>query len=348
MSSLRGLVETLALLGIGLGCLWFAWAGPYERLMNPAFRGVTIAGGLLVTLMGAVLYVRPRPRAGPGAALVFAALFAVVLLGRPFAAGVSPLLEAAQQRPATVEREGYPPLEPRDLFSTLDAEVDDVAEGTYVLAGLVHRTEALDAQGVFVLLDPLIACCLADALALGVRVRSDALPDAGTWQYVYGALRILDAPVVTPRFRVGAIVFSNVSRVHEVVADDIVSFQSLLEDVYEKIPEDHCGRFRESLEASGLGDRLRSGKGPLTVFAPLDLGLDDGAASIDPRDFVVEGRLTKESLFGVDTLEALSGRMLSVEVRNGRVLVEGARILFADSRGRNGLVHIVHPAWRKR
>ena len=63
------------------------------------------------------------------------------------------------------------------------------------------------------------------------------------------------------------------------------------------------------------------------------------------ESFVMRGAVSRSDLMDRKTIETLSGRTLSVVIDNGRPFIEGARILFADQVGRNGLVHIVHPAW---
>ena len=352
MNALRGRLEALVLLLMGAGSLWLAAGPAYGRLMNVDFRVVTIAGAILLLCMGFALLLRPRRRAGPFALSVFALFYAVMAVGNPFSAGDADAL-AFQDRPPAAARAGYEPLEVDALFSGLDA-VQNVPEGRYVISGIVYRSEALDAQDVFVLLDPLMACCLADAIALGIRVRSNAPPpETGSWVHVYGTLQRLHEPVVTPRFRFGVIVFTTVSRWYRFVPDDIASFRSLLPDVVEQIPTSRCARFRQALEAHGLAQTLR-GDGPFTVFAPVDLSFDrlHGRLSArDLEDFVVRGSYTKRDLLALEELTTLSGRTLRVEIEPlGAVLrIEGARILFGDQLARNGVLHMVHPAWfRKR
>ena len=73
------------------------------------------------------------------------------------------------------------------------------------MRGFVKRLPELDAKGEFVLLQPLMACCLADAVALGVRATTTdgMLPDDEEWVHVFGALSERQEPVATPKIRVG-------------------------------------------------------------------------------------------------------------------------------------------------
>ena len=359
-AQIRGRLEALALLVVGLGAGVFALFGEYTRLMNPRFRWVTIGGAALVTIMALALLTRPRKRSGPGALVVFGLLFLVIVVGSPFSPGVALVFPRGEDLPPPLERDGYVPLEAAALFRTLDEEAEGVPEGSYVMPGIVYRSAALDAAGDFVLLDPVMACCLADAIALGVRVKAGgALPEPNTWVYVYGRLRLLETPVVTAAFRLGAIVFTNVSRDHVLDLDETLSFRSLLADVVDQVPSERCAVFRRALESTGLADELR-GTGPFTVFVPLDLSFDRLPATeretlFAPagrdrlrallEDFVVLGQVTERDLYETSSLTTMSGRVLSVGIENGKLRIERARVLFGDQVARNGVLHIVHPAW---
>jgi len=292
--------------------------------------------------------------------LTFAVLALIVAIGRPDTAQAIAIVPP-DVGPA-LAREGYDEFLIESLFRTLSEEIEDVPEGRYVTRGRLHRPVAPDGSVRTVLLYPKVACCLADALAYAVHLDLEGagvLPEDAAWVYVYGTLRRLDAPLDTPPFRVGAIAFTAVSRRYVLEVDDVLDYRDLLEDVTSKIPEVQCGAFREALRVTGLAEVLTE-EGPYTVFAPMDgtflrqlRALDTtGADTVDaPRlrryieTFLVPGSLLRRDLLERKTLTTLSGRPLEIEVVNGRPLVEGARILFADQVGRNGVVHIVHPAW---
>lgn len=348
---MRAWAEALLLLAIGAAGLALSQSEAYVRLMNPTYRPVTAAGGVLVLLMGTALLFRPRRHAGASALLVFLVFLVVAVAGRPLAPGVAPAVPFGGSDLPAPSREGYAPLRVEHLFEDLREEGGAVEDGRYVFEGLVYRTPALDAEGSFILLEPMMACCLADAIALGVRVRSRGpLPETDSWVYAFGDLRRLAEPIVTPRFRAGAILFTNVSSTRVVEAAEVVPHRALLPDVAGVLPAERCGRFREALASSDLAEPLR-GEGPFTVFALLDAVLED----LDPEerrarlgDYVVPRLLTKADLYDEERLVTLSGRELRVEVSNGRVFIEGARILFGDQLARNGIVHVVHPPWPPR
>jgi len=343
------------LLALGFASTWFALAGDYTVLMNPAFRWVTIVGACLVTGLGAVLSLSGG--GGSRSALVIFGLFgALVIAARPHAGGVAPRLVPPEGQP-TVEREGYERLESRTLFRNLDEEATDIPTGQVVMGGFVKRLDSLDLQGQFILLQPLMACCLADAVALGLRVRSGVgpLPEEGTWIHVFGTLEQLDTPVAIPPFRVGAILFVQVSRVHELAAHEVVTFESLLEDLHEKTPAARCAVFRRLAVESGLVEALQ-GEGPLTAFVPLDASFgrlppaEYAKLTSDPQEarrflegLVVPGRFSRQDLYDRTSLPTLDGRSLPIRVENGKLIIGGARILFGDQSARNGILHVVHP-----
>ncbi len=329
-------LEALALLVMGGTSLWFAPQDDYSRLVNPDFRVVTAVGAILLLIMSLALALRPR-RARPWALLVFGAFYAIVAIGNPLAPD-GPNAFAFQEKPQAEPRAGYAQLEPAELFRSLDEDAE-VAEGKRVISGTVYRSEVLDTEQTFILLDPLMACCVADAIAYGVRVKAQGeLPQTASWVHVYGTLQ-RQAPVTTPRFRFGNIVFAAVSRRYRIDADDIASFRSLLPGVHTLIPADRCSRFLARLDLEEL-----SSAEYVTVFAPLDLSFE----MQDPRDFIVEGSYTERDLMDRRQLTTLSGRTLRIETVNGTVRLDGARVLFGDQVGRNGVVHVIHPAWSAR
>lgn len=359
-SRLLGRLEPLLLLAFGVGALVFASGPRYTALMNPSFRWVTLAGAALVVIMGLALLVVPRRAPGRSAVLIFGALGLLVATGRPDMAQ-SDAIVPPDVGPA-LAREGYDELLIENLFRTLSEEVEDVPEGLYVVTGRVHRPPSAGDAPRDVLLYPKVACCLADALAYAVHLDltgGATVPEGAAWVYAYGRLRRLDTPLVTSPFKVGAIAFTAVSRRYVLEVDEMVDYRTLLEDVTEKIPKVQCGAFLKALQATGLAEVL-AGEGPFTIFAPIDSAflrhveaLDtSGSGTVDaPRlrkyveGFVIRGRTSRLDLLALPAIETLSGRRLGIEVVNGRPIVEGARILFADQIGRNGALHIVHPAW---
>jgi uncharacterized surface protein with fasciclin (FAS1) repeats len=107
--------------------------------------------------------------------------------------------------------------------------------------------------------------------------------------------------------------------------------------------------------AAGLDNTL-SGSGPYTVFAPTDAAFDAlGAGTLQALlesgnadvltelllGHVVAGTYTSMDLSDGQTLTALSGDELEVEISGGTVMVGGAAVQAADVSATNGVVHVV-------
>jgi uncharacterized surface protein with fasciclin (FAS1) repeats len=110
-----------------------------------------------------------------------------------------------------------------------------------------------------------------------------------------------------------------------------------------------------AVEAAGLADVLR-GTGPFTVFAPTDAAfakLPAGTieALLADREqlvavltyHVVPGRVTAEQVLGARSLKAatVQGQELSIEVKDGKVHVDGATVVQADVMASNGVIHVI-------
>lgn len=108
-----------------------------------------------------------------------------------------------------------------------------------------------------------------------------------------------------------------------------------------------------ALERAGLVATLQ-GEGPFTVFAPTDeafAALPEGALEelLADREaltrvltyHVVAGEVTSDQVVTLDAAETVAGPSLSIEVRDGVVYVDGARVVTADVQASNGVIHVV-------
>ena len=111
--------------------------------------------------------------------------------------------------------------------------------------------------------------------------------------------------------------------------------------------------FARALAASGLGESLQD-EGPYTMFPPTDsafarLAPDALEALLGDRvrlvamlsACVVKGRLTVSNVLtnGGSTPPTLNGRRITIQVRDGKVFVDGAMVVRADIAGTNGVIH---------
>src|SRR5687768_7158645 len=111
---------------------------------------------------------------------------------------------------------------------------------------------------------------------------------------------------------------------------------------------------KKGVVASGL-DKILSGTGPFTVFAPSDLAfrkMDSGKFEtlLKPENktklkdilnyHIVSGKRTYKDLQDGEKLKTVNGDELSVQVKDGNVLVQGAQIEKHDLQTSNGVIHV--------
>jgi uncharacterized surface protein with fasciclin (FAS1) repeats len=110
---------------------------------------------------------------------------------------------------------------------------------------------------------------------------------------------------------------------------------------------------KRSVIASGL-DKVLSGTGPFTIFAPSDLAFEklekgvldnllkpeNKAKLVDVMNYhVVSGKISFADLKDGQKLKTVSGKELRVHVKDGQVSIEGARIQGHDVPTSNGVIH---------
>jgi len=111
----------------------------------------------------------------------------------------------------------------------------------------------------------------------------------------------------------------------------------------------------KALTAAGLVDALK-GDGPFTVFAPTDAAfgeLPDGTLDMllkpENKDklvnilkyHVVSGKVMAEKAMTLTEAEALNGSTLSIEKKDDGLYVGGAKVVKADVKASNGVIHVV-------
>ena len=128
-------------------------------------------------------------------------------------------------------------------------------------------------------------------------------------------------------------------------------------NVIDKLNE--AGKFiklNETLSKSGLNENLK-GKGPFTVFAPLD----DAFAAIsaktyygllreDNKDKLINilGRhifsktITSSDIDGETKLKAINGEEVTIKKVNGIVYINEAEVVTADIEVSNGIIHFIN------
>jgi uncharacterized surface protein with fasciclin (FAS1) repeats len=110
-----------------------------------------------------------------------------------------------------------------------------------------------------------------------------------------------------------------------------------------------------ALKAGGLVDTLK-GDGPFTVFAPTDdafAKLPEGTVEMllkpENKDKLVEiltyhvvsGKVMAKDVMGMEMATTIQGSMLKVKVVYGNVMINDAKVVMADVKASNGVIHVV-------
>ena len=110
-----------------------------------------------------------------------------------------------------------------------------------------------------------------------------------------------------------------------------------------------------ALKAADLVETLK-GEGPFTVFAPTDRAFaklpgetlktllrpenKDQLASILTYH-VVPGKVMAEDVVNLENATTVNGQRLDIEVRDGNVFVDGAKVTSTDVKASNGVIHVI-------
>jgi uncharacterized surface protein with fasciclin (FAS1) repeats len=108
------------------------------------------------------------------------------------------------------------------------------------------------------------------------------------------------------------------------------------------------------VKQAGLAETL-SGKGPYTVFAPTDaafkkvpkktlqaLGKDKAKLKAVLLYHVAEGRLAAKRVVKRSSIKTLNGKRVRVSVRGRNVFANQSKVVTADVRASNGIIHVVN------
>jgi len=108
-----------------------------------------------------------------------------------------------------------------------------------------------------------------------------------------------------------------------------------------------------AVKAADLVDTLK-GDGPFTVFAPNDTAfakvpgatlqglLADKAALSNVLTYhVVAGKVTAADVVKLSEATTVQGQKVSIEVKGGKVFVDGAQVIATDIMASNGIIHVI-------
>lgn len=205
---LRDAIAALVLPALAGFMAWLPLWGDYWYFLNPKFQWLTLTAAAVTGLLGLAAALRAitggRGAGGTaGSLIVFGFLFLCIIAAetRSFPRAdlpPDPNAEATVPEPARLTPDGplYMPINTMELFTLLDDAGAADLEGGYILQGTIGRTPELDALGEIALVRPAMWCCLADAVAVGFRIRVEDPADyePGAWYRIHGRLVPLTPP----------------------------------------------------------------------------------------------------------------------------------------------------------
>lgn len=110
-----------------------------------------------------------------------------------------------------------------------------------------------------------------------------------------------------------------------------------------------------AVKAAGLVDTLK-GEGPFTVFAPTDAAFEKLPAGtvetlLKPENkdklvsiltyHVVPGKVMAKDVVKLDKAKTVQGSTVSIKVKNGKVMVDNAKVVKTDIKCSNGVIHVI-------
>ncbi|MGF1744431.1 fasciclin domain-containing protein [Vibrio minamisatsumaniensis] len=110
-----------------------------------------------------------------------------------------------------------------------------------------------------------------------------------------------------------------------------------------------------AVKAAGLVETLK-GEGPFTVFAPTDEAfakLPDGTIDMllkpENKDkliavltyHVVSGKVMAADVMKIDRADTLQGQAVMVSTNDGTVMINNAKVIAADVKENNGVIHVI-------
>jgi uncharacterized surface protein with fasciclin (FAS1) repeats len=110
-----------------------------------------------------------------------------------------------------------------------------------------------------------------------------------------------------------------------------------------------------AIQAAGLVETLK-GKGPFTVFAPTDeafaklpAGTLDNLLKPENKGklkailtyHVVPGKVMAKDVVNLKEAKTVNGQMLTITVKDGKVMVDKANVVKTDVAAGNGVIHVI-------
>lgn len=178
---------------IGLNILMFVYSGQYWTLINPKYSPVTAAAGCTCALFGIILVIRPTvlPRQTLLSAMLILGLLSALNMSlglRPqgsshASVSLSEKIDRQFSREKRLDQE-YIKINIAELTTLIESDSPLIQAEQFLFRGQIYQSET----GEPVVFRTAVACCLADAISVGVRIKtSTPIGDTeGQWVKIYG------------------------------------------------------------------------------------------------------------------------------------------------------------------
>jgi uncharacterized repeat protein (TIGR03943 family) len=206
MKKFLSIISSLVMIFSGAYIFYLILSGSYPNFLNPKFVWLTGSCGALLILMGIVtLFIRLSVKIS---AVIIMILFVIICLLAPAVRlhgeelnKINPSDPAWQIRPelhstkVTINGNDYIPINIAEMYMILynnpPKKVNEIIKkNNYVFRGFIYRNQKLEKLGQFAVMRVAMSCCIADAVALGFRIKTEdeANYKNDDWVRVYGHL----------------------------------------------------------------------------------------------------------------------------------------------------------------
>lgn len=193
-------IDGALLVILSLAMIALMLSGNHWLYLSPRFQWLSWLTAAMLLMVGTMAVLHPGRTMKTSSKVVLGAFVVLGIAGNALVLQPHPTEWGLYRPYRAVNEEPYKALGDVAYTRINLAELYEVSEiypekhhELYVTRGMVQRLPELDASGEFLLVRTLIWCCLADAVAVGFRVRGMPddmdLPPSGQWMELYGILQ---------------------------------------------------------------------------------------------------------------------------------------------------------------
>ena len=258
--------------------------------------------------------------------------------------------DAAAPAPAEDRLPAYPRrslIDLRDALALGHGERDRKPEfgEPFVVTGTVAR-----APNGFLLMEDTAVCCVA--ITVGFEVDGDPRSE-GKRVAVFGRLVRDENTAPDTRLQPSPAGFKLIVEGYVIEPERIVPAERLVkrDNVIDLMTSESLSIFARALRETNVAEVLRSAEA-ITILVPVDQAFPDPEAMFRPENreqlrlmvlrHVIPEKLRERELMDRDKVTAMTLEEFAVRVENGSVRIAGARTLFENIVGSNGVLHMIH------